>query len=127
VHVEIRLSQAAAKICMAFLLEVAPIALVVTGTVAQAPLFAAIDLTPGGFTDSSASGISGDQQVVGYGNGHALLWYANAASVVDLNPSVSRSEAFSVCGGQQVGDIWVAYGQSGSEATSGGDIGSCQS
>ena len=80
-----------------------------TRTTAQTPLFTAIDLTPGGFTDAHAWGISQGQQV-GDGGGpatgglHALLWRGNAASVVDLNPTVfGSSEAHGICGGEQVG------------------------
>src|SRR5438105_4032988 len=50
-----------------------------TGSLAQAHLFTAIDLTPSGFTNAHAWGISGGQQVGdGYdqanGRVHALLW-----------------------------------------------------
>jgi len=55
--------------------------------------YTAIDLTPSGFDNSFAYGISGTQQVGGGsgsatgGNQHALLWSGSAASFVDLNPS----------------------------------------
>ena len=88
-----------------------------TGTVAQAPLFTAIDLNPSGFCSSTAGGVSGGQQV-GTSNPwgdckpggpnepiHALLWRGSATSVVDLHPrGFTYSWARKVCGGQQVGD-----------------------
>ena len=61
-----------------------------------------IDLAPGGFTSSQASGISGSQQA-GYGvtNGlyHALLWSGTAASVVDLQSFLSTNYFDSVAYG----------------------------
>ncbi len=70
--------------------------------------YTAIDLHPSGFDISSASGISGTQQVgsgsaTGY-NPHALLWSGTAASYVDLTPSGSTyAVAWSTNGTQQVG------------------------
>ncbi len=109
------------KICTALLLGMVPVALVIPGSdvafgqagtaaEAQAPLFTAIDLTPSGFTDSHALGISGGQQagdawVTPATATHALLWRGSAASVVDLNPSgFVESKAYGICGRQQVGD-----------------------
>lgn len=119
--VGIRSVLAAGKIGKALLLSVVPIALVIpgsnaalsqtgAGTVAQAPLFTAIDLNPDGFSESWAYGISGGQQV-GMGSGpatgnrtHALLWRGNAADVVDLDPrGFDISWATSISGGKQVG------------------------
>ena len=119
--VGIRSVLAAGKIGKALLLSVAPIALVIpgsnaalsqtgAGTVAQGPLFTAIDLNPDGFSESWAYGISGGQQV-GMGSGpatgnrtHALLWRGNAADVVDLDPrGFDISWATSISGGKQVG------------------------
>jgi hypothetical protein len=71
-----------------------------------------IDLNPSGFSDSSAVGIGGTQEV-GYGNiapsgssiNHALLLYGTAASAVDLNPAgFAQSFANETNGTQQVGE-----------------------
>jgi len=105
----------------AVLLVVIPIAMLIPcsdvvlsqtspGTVAEPPLFTAIDLNPDGFVESWASGVSIGQQVGnGYGPvtggyGHALLWRGTAASVVDLHPAgFIISRALGISGGQQVG------------------------
>lgn len=108
------------KICVALLLAAVSPALIIpgsevalgqrsTGTIAQPPMFTAIDLTPSGYEHSKASGVSGEQQVgnawvVSARSTHALLWRGSAASVVDLNPSgFDESTAYDICGAQQVG------------------------
>jgi hypothetical protein len=70
-----------------------------------------VDLHPSGFTNSSAYGISGSQQVgSGFGSAtgfelHALLWSGTASSAVDLNPSgFTNSAAYGISGSQQVGN-----------------------
>jgi hypothetical protein len=76
--------------------------------------YAATDLTPGGFSDSQAYGISGTQQA-GYGHGsatgeqnHALLWNGSASSYVDLNPTGSTySAAWGNNGAYQVGQVGI--------------------
>lgn len=80
-----------------------------TGTVAQTPIFTAIDLNPSGFGRSFAFGISGGQ-MVGFGYGpttddksHALLWRGSGAGLVDLNPRGLYSQGYNICGEQQVG------------------------
>ena len=61
------------------------------------------DLNPSGFTQSAAYGISDNQQV-GQGDGHALLWSGTASSVVDLHPNgFDASLAYGTSGSQQSG------------------------
>ena len=70
-----------------------------------------VDLNPSGFATSVAVATDGAHQV-GSGtpppccNGHALMWFGTANSVVDLHPvsGYSGSSAFGVNGGQQVGE-----------------------
>jgi hypothetical protein len=79
-------------------------------TTTPAPLFTAVDLTPRGFSQSWATGVSQGQQV-GYGSGpatgnrmHALWWRGDAARVVDLNPGgFDASWAVGISDGMQVG------------------------
>jgi len=110
---------AAGKICTA-LLGVVPIALIApardmafsqtgTGTVAQAPLFTAIDLTPSGSTSSFARGISGGR-IVGGGDKGAWLWNGSP-DMVDLLYPGGAAEAISggeEVGWAQIGDRWHA-------------------
>ncbi|TMI84873.1 MAG: hypothetical protein E6H04_00450 [Bacillati bacterium ANGP1] len=95
-RVKIRSALATAKIRTALPLIVVPIAMLIpgsdvafsqtgAGTVAQAPLFTAIELHPSGFVESEARGISGGQQVgdiwVPLGETHAALWRGSAGSI----------------------------------------------
>ena len=77
---------------------------------AQGTTYGFVDLTPSGFVQVEAYGVS-DGQAVGYGRGastsfsfHAQLWSGTAASAVDLNPAgFTYSWAVGVSGSQQVG------------------------
>ena len=69
-----------------------------------------MDLHPSGFDASEAVGVSNGQQVGwgwgfgAYEGGHALVWRAGAASVVDFHPSrYNGSETVAAFGGEQVG------------------------
>jgi len=71
----------------------------------------AVNLNPPTFSESTAVGVSGSNQVGGGFGGstaykyHALLWHNTASSVTDLNPSgASHSYAWAVSGNIEVGD-----------------------
>jgi len=70
-----------------------------------------VDLTPSGFTSTSAAGISGTS-IVGYGwgnNTHALLWDLISGSYIDLHPTgFLGSEAEAISGNIEVGSVGIS-------------------